>query len=176
LSQDVDLFCSDLRDVRKLVDSLPKLARERGHPLTLVRDEGSFARAHCHLPGGSLEIDVVVESSPDLAPATLLEGVVVRSFDDMRASKLTCLLSRSEPRDLVDILFLERAGHSVEDDLALALRKDSGIDPAVLAWLMRQFPTRPMPQMLEPLSQDELVRFRDQLSERFRALSIPAEG
>ena len=40
----------------------------------------------------------------------LVEGVQVESLLDLRANKLTCILSRSEPRDLVDLLFLDRAG------------------------------------------------------------------
>ena len=65
-----------------------------------------------------------VESS-----GTRVEGVVVESLADLRANKLTCLLSRSEPRDLVDLLFLDRAGYPPERDLMLALRKDAGLDP-----------------------------------------------
>ena len=59
-----------------------------------------------------------------------LEGIVVESLSDLRANKLTCILSRSEPRDLVDLYFLDRAGHPPERDLELALKKDAGIDPA----------------------------------------------
>ena len=94
----------------------------------------------------------------------------------MKSSNLCAcvsLLSRSEPRDLVDVLFSERAGFPMETDLAQALRKDSGIDPGVLAWLMAEFPTQPMPQMLEPLSQAELLQFRDQLRERFKRMAMP---
>ena len=101
---------------------------------------------------------------------------------DLRASKHTRLLSRSEPRDLVDVLFLERAGFSPEADLALALRKNAGIDPGVLSWLVAQFPVEPLPMMLEPLSSDErratsygLRAYRDRLAERFRRLAVPED-
>ena len=61
-------------------------------------------------------------------------------------------------------MFLDRAGHSPEADLPLALRKDAGIDPGVLAWLLRDSPTSPLPQMLTPLREAELVQFRDALA------------
>ena len=175
LSHDVDLFCESREGVRTLVDALPSIAAETGARLELVRDAGSFARAHCELGGQSLELDLVWESPPDLGSPAVLEGVRVRSLEDLRASKLTCLLSRSEPRDLVDVLFIERAGYRVEADLPLALQKDRGIDPGVLAWLMREFPTRPMPKMLEPLSEDELLKFRGQLRDRLRSLAVPEQ-
>jgi Nucleotidyl transferase AbiEii toxin, Type IV TA system len=139
-----------------------------------VRDAGTFVRATVSLPGHAFELDLVHEALPDLEPPPpAIEGVVVESFVDLRAAKLTCLLSRAEPRDLVDIMFLDRAGHAPEADLPLALRKDAGIDPGVLAWLLRDFPTSPLPNMLVPLSKEGLTRFRDELAERFRRIALP---
>jgi hypothetical protein len=97
---------------------------------------------------------------------------VIESLADLRASKLTCILSRSEPRDLVDLYFLDQAGFPPVRDLEIALRKDSGIDPAVLAWLVAQFPTRPLPAMLKPLAVDQLVAFRDHLAESLRRVAV----
>jgi len=92
---------------------------------------------------------------------------------DLRASKLTCILSRSEPRDLVDLLFLDRAGYPPELDLALAVRKDGGVDPGVLAWLLDEFPVSPMPSLLLPLSVEELTAFRVRLKHRLRLAAVP---
>ncbi len=112
--------------------------------------------------------------TPDIeAPPPPIEGIVVQSLADLRAAKLTCILSRSEPRDLVDLLFLDRAGHPPESDLGLALRKDAGIDPGIRAWLLGQFPVEPLPQMLSPLSAAELTAYRDALRERMRRLAMP---
>jgi hypothetical protein len=122
----------------------------------------------------STELDLVFEAAADLEPPPQpIDGVVVESLADLRASKLTCLLSRAEPRDLVDVLFLERAGYAPEHDLVLAIRKDTGMDPGILAWLLKDFPVKPLPQMLLPLSIDELTRYRDALAERLRTFSLP---
>jgi hypothetical protein len=117
-------------------------------------------------------MDVVYEGTAPIEQGPMLEGVAVESFADLRASKLTCILSRSEPRDLVDLLFLDRAGFHPELDLPLALRKDGGVDPGILAWLLRQFPLDPLPMMLLPLTREELATFRDTLSERFRTIAL----
>jgi hypothetical protein len=85
----------------------------------------------------------------------------------------TFIRSRSEPRDLVDLLFLDRAGFAPEQDLMLALRKDAGIDPGVLAWLLTSFPVEPLPAMLVPLSSNELRNFRDLLRDRFKQTALP---
>ena len=135
---------------------------------------GSLVRARVQLSGDPIELDVVFDPVPDVEPTPPpVEGIIVESLADLRANKLTCLLSRSEPRDLVDLLFLDRAGYPPEADLMLALRKDAGIDPGVLAWLLGQFPVEPLPVMLSPLDPAALRAFRDDLRERFRTLALP---
>jgi hypothetical protein len=176
LSGDVDLFCHAAEDVRSLVRALPAVGAEAGLAIELVRDSGTFVRAAVRGSARELtrplDLDLVHEAVPDLEPPPPVEGVVCESLVDLRASKLTCLLSRSEPRDLVDLLFLDRAGYPPERDLALALRKDAGLDPGVLAWLLGQFPVAPLPRMLVPLDEDELRRFRDDLRERLRRVAV----
>ena len=122
-----------------------------------------------------MEIDLIHEPAADLAPPETVEDVVMESWIDLRASKITCILSRSEPRDLVDLYFLDRAGFSPQEDLDLALRKDAGIDPGVIAWLLGQFPVEPLPVVLSPLTKDELLEYRDGLRERMRRLAVPAD-
>lgn len=174
-TRDLDLFVHDREAHRALVSALPALATEAGVGIALVRDGGTFVRAVIDLGDEEpVDLDLIYEPAADLEPPpAAVEGVVVESLADLRASKLTCLLSRSEPRDLVDLLFLERAGHRPEVDLPGALAKDAGIDPGILAWLLREFPTSPMPMMLVPLTPEELRAYRDDLASRFRRLGVP---
>jgi hypothetical protein len=171
---DVDLFVHDAEDMRALVGFLPGAAAGSGIEVTLLRDVGHLVRARLEdRDGNSVEVDVVHEPVADIAaPPPPIEEIVVESLADLRASKLTCILSRSEPRDLVDLYFLDQAGFPPERDLDIALRKDAGVDPAVLAWLLAQFPTRPMPTMLVPLTLDQLEKFRDELAEKMRRSAI----
>jgi hypothetical protein len=174
LSGDVDLFCHDHDAMRRLATALPRIAAECGATFDLRQDAGTHVRGRVVFAGRTVTLDVVHEALVDLEPpGPPLESVLVESFTDLRASKLTCLLSRSEPRDLVDVLFLERAGYRPEDDLALALRKDAGIDPGVLAWLLTTFPVEPLPVMLLPLEVPELVSYRNALAERMRRIAVP---
>jgi hypothetical protein len=174
LSADIDLFCHEPEGVRAIARDLPDVARECGGQIRVVQDAGTFVRAAVSLPGHTLELDLVHEAVADIEPPPPpVEGVVVESFADLRAAKLTCLLSRAEPRDLVDVLVLDRTGHAPEADLPLALRKDAGVDPGVLAWLLRDFPTSPLPRMLLPLTEDEVVHYRDELAERLRRVALP---
>jgi hypothetical protein len=174
LSRDIDLFCHDGPQHRELVTGLALIAPTVGVTCQIVRDGGHHVRATLSIDNQPTELDVVFEPAADLEPPPPpIDGVIVESLADLRASKLTCLLSRAEPRDLVDVLFLERSGYPPEQDLASALRKDTGMDPGILAWLLKDFPVRPLPQMLTPLSEGDLLRYRDDLAERLRRLSLP---
>lgn len=169
LTRDLDLFVHDRVEHRQLVRRLSELATELHLELSIVRDGGDFVR--CSL-GDNFELDVIYDAVVDLERPDRVEGVVVESLKDLRVNKLTCLLSRSEPRDLVDVLFLERAGHDPLRDLDAAIAKDAGMDPAVLAWLLTSFPLQPMPMMLEELDEETLRSFRDDLASRLRGLAV----
>jgi hypothetical protein len=171
---DVDLFFHDGDEMRILVGALSDIATGAGMKSEILRDARSLVRARIGSGEAATELDLVHEPQEDVEPPPApLEGIVVESLVDLRAAKLTCILSRSEPRDLVDLYFLDRAGHAPEEDLGAALRKDAGIDPGVLAWLLASFPTEPLPSMLLPISSEELRRFRDELAERLRRAAIP---
>jgi Nucleotidyl transferase AbiEii toxin, Type IV TA system len=167
---DIDLFVHDTGEMRALVELLPGVASAQGSVLTLQRDVGYLVRAELQTQDGTrVEVDVVNEPVADIeSPSSPVEGIIVESLTDLRASKLACILSRSEPRDLVDLYFLDQAGFPPERDLESALCKDAGIDPGALAWLLAQFPTHPMPSMLKPLTRSELESFRDRLADRMR--------
>ena len=167
LSQDLDLFFEKLEDLRDTVRILPEIATP-AIPLSVVRD----AKSHVRIASTGFTVDFVYEPmAPIDPPERTDEGVLVDSLTDLRASKLACLLERSEPRDLVDVCFIERAGYSTENGMPAAARKDAGLDPGTLAWLLRTFPIDPLPEMLEPFTVDELRAFRDGLAERMRKLT-----
>ena len=170
MTGDVDLFCRDREDMRALVALLGDAAADADVSVTVVRDVGHLVRSRLEAGETEIEVDVVHDAAAEVeAPPPPVEGIVVESLADLRASKVTCILSRSEPRDLVDLYFLDRAGFPPDQDLEIALLKDAGIDPGVLAWLLSQFPVEPLPSMLEPLYPEELRRYRDELAERLRS-------
>lgn len=171
LSKDVDLFFRDRSSLRLLTDALSEAAAAAGGSIKIVQDAGTFVRAELQISSQRIDVDLAVDSTPELAPPQVIDGVEVLSLEDLRASKLTCLLSRSEPRDLVDVLFLERAGFQAESDLELALKKDAGVDPGIMGWLLDQFPVAPLPVMLSPLTSGDLKVYRDALSARMRRLA-----
>jgi hypothetical protein len=60
----------------------------------------------------------------------ILGGVRVDPPEEILANKLCTLLSRSEPRDLIDVRALEALGLDLDDALAAATLKDGGLTQA----------------------------------------------
>jgi hypothetical protein len=172
LSKDLDIFCDKREDVREVLACCHSIAADSGGSLVLVRDGGSFVRGHLKLPSHEIELDIAHEPSIPLAPRDVVEGIVVDSLSDLQANKITCLLSRAEPRDLVDLYFLDRKEKKPETFLQDALQKYAGIDPAILSHILKGFPVGPLPVMWRELDADTLAKFRDELVRRFRNVAV----
>ncbi len=103
----------------------------------------------------------------------VINGIRVDSPKEIMANKLCALLSRSEIRDLVDVLELEKAGFRVDDALPSAALKDAGLTPAQLAWVLSQIK---LGEDLTPpggISVPELRYYLDSLIARLTRLAFP---
>ncbi len=173
LSRDVDLFVGSREDLALLKRELPDCTDASGATLAIRQDSGSFLRYSLAFPSGAEGLlDLAVE--PQLAEPVKIEGILTEPIEILAASKVACLLSRCEPRDLVDIYFLEKAAHPPEECLAMAAKLDAGLDPALLAWLLRDIPVEPLPVMLKPITKEDLLAYRDALGKRFRRMALPS--
>lgn len=120
-------------------------------------------------------IDLVRDRAPQIHVEKLdRDGVLVDPPAEILANKLCTLLSRGEVRDLVDVLYLERAGLRVEDALAPASTKDGGLTPAQLAWVLSQITVGPDARIPAGITPDELRSFLEDLVSRLTRLAWPA--
>ena len=104
-----------------------------------VRTAPEFRRVLLTRGDESVIVDLVIEHAEQLRPEKPLHGVVrVDPAEEIFANKLCTLLGRSEIRDLVDVRALEGLGLSLTEALAGGQRKDGGLTPAQLAWVLSQ--------------------------------------
>ena len=101
-------------------------------------------------------------------------GVRIDPIEEILVNKLTAALSRSEERDLVDLLYLERAGYRAEQALTAALAKDGGCTPAALAWVLSQVNVPEDAALPGGISGREMRAFLADLVRRLRAAAMPA--
>lgn len=122
----------------------------------------------------SVIVDLVRDQAPHGPEPTRAFGIIqVDPPSEILANKLCTLLSRCEPRDLVDVLFLERAGHRIEDVLPVAQSKDGGLTPAQLAWVLSQIRIGDEARIPGGLRPAELRDFLADLQRRLTQLAFP---
>lgn len=103
-----------------------------------------------------------------------LSKLLVDSPEEILAKKLGGLISRVEVLDLVDVRALEAAGCNLRDGLAMAVRRDAGLTPAQLAWVLSQFRYSDDANLPGGLTVDELRSYQDNLLSRLLRLALPA--
>jgi len=137
-THDLDLFTlSPIMDDG--VRALRLAARRVGASWQELRTAPDFRRVLLSRDDDSVIVDLAVEHSEQIQPEKPAHGSVrVDPAEEILANKLCALLGRAEIRDLVDVRALEGLGLSLIDALAAAERKDGGLSPAQLAWVLSQ--------------------------------------
>jgi hypothetical protein len=101
-------------------------------------------------------------------------GVVrVDPAEEIFANKLCTLLSRSEIRDLVDARALEGLGLSLAEALAAGQRKDGGLTPGQLAWVLSQITIGDGAEIPAGVAPAELREYLRGLVDRLARLAHP---
>lgn len=161
----------------------------------LLEEGGRALRAACEALGASLQevvhapdfrrfvarsgdasvlVDLVHDRAPKgRRPGVKVGSVVVDPPEEILANKLCTLLSRSEPRDLVDVLALDRAGFRVEDAVPLAALKDGGLTPGQLSWVLSQVAIGDDADVPGGCSPQDLRDFLDDLQHRLARMAWP---
>jgi len=93
--------------------------------------------------------------------------------NEILANKLCTLLSRAEIRDLVDVQALEKAGHHADEALPLAMRKDGGLTPGQLAWVLSQISIGDDARIPGDLSVAEVRAYLAELTARLARIAYP---
>lgn len=136
-TEDLDLFVQADR-LDEGVAALQGVAAGLGAEVERLRTSPSFRRFLVRRGEEGVVVDLVHDPVSSTAPKLRFGRIRVDTPQEIFANKLCTLLSRAEIRDLVDVRALERAGFELEDALALAARKDAGLTPGQLAWVLSE--------------------------------------
>lgn len=121
-------------------------------------------------------VDLVREHVFQLEPEKReINGIRIDSPEEILANKLCTLLSRSEIRDLIDVREFEKAGFSLKNAFQVAAKKDSGLSPAQLAWVLNQIKFGDDAQLPDNISLDELRDYLDDLINRLKKFAYPSK-
>jgi predicted nucleotidyltransferase component of viral defense system len=137
-THDLDLFATDDR-MDSAERSLERIAARIGARVVRTQTSPDFRRRTFERGNEAVVVDLVRERAPQLHDEKQRYGDVrVDPPDEILANKLCALLSRSEIRDIVDVMALERSGLDLRQGLRDAAIKDGGMTPAQLAYVLSQ--------------------------------------
>lgn len=127
-SEDLDLFTGEkdislgLRDFRAALD-------QAGFRVDAEPHQTGRTFARLFVGTRSVKVELACDSPFHIrASTTVLEGMPVRSLEDLAADKVLALFGRAAARDFVDVYQLLRTHFDWGDLLALARQKDPGFD------------------------------------------------
>ena len=176
LTDDLDLFSPPVESMDLAVQRLRRAAAAVGATLQAVQEAPEFRRFAALREEETTLVDLVIDRAPQLIVDKQVFGSVrVDPEREIAANKVTALLGRIAPRDLVDLFALFRRGYSLEAALADARLKDSAVDPATLAWVLSQWRLGPSIPLPLGVTLQDVEEMRAQLIEKLLALAIPRE-
>jgi Nucleotidyl transferase AbiEii toxin, Type IV TA system len=173
-TDDLDLFTHEKEAFDLGAFALQAAADAAGARLAIRQDAPGFRRYVVTRGSEAVLVDLVWERVPSAFPdKPERAGIRIDPIEEILVNKLTAALSRAEERDLVDLLFLERAGHRAEPALPAALAKDGGCTPAALAFALSQVRVAEAAQLAGGVTGRELRAFLDDLVKRLRSAAAP---
>jgi hypothetical protein len=173
-TDDLDLFALDASAFERGRFVLAAVATALGGVLQVRQDAPGFKRVVLTRGDEGLVIDLVKDTGPQLHLDKLeRDHIVIDPADEILANKLTAVVGRAEERDLIDVMFLERAGYPVEAALPAALAKDGGCTPATLAWLLSEITIPDGAVLPAGVSPAELRAYVTELIARLLVLAAP---
>jgi hypothetical protein len=173
-TDDLDLFTPQQAAFERGRFVLADVASAMGGRLEVRQDAPGFQRLILTRGDDGLVVDLVKDVSPQLHADKLdRDNILIDPADEILANKLTALVGRAEERDLIDVMFLERAGNSIDMALPVALAKDGGCTPATLAWLLSDVTIPDSVRLPAGVSAGELREYVSALIARLLALAAP---
>ena len=155
LSVDLDFFTVQSFDALALSRRLAQadtFTQEQRKKDTLL---GAFAQ---------VKVSFFRYSYPMLAPTATVLNTAIASVPDIGAMKLDAIGTRGRKRDFIDLYFVCRAGHSLEEVLGWYREKYQGVEVNLIHYIkaltyFEEAEADPMPRMLKRVSWDRAKRF-----------------
>jgi hypothetical protein len=142
VTDDLDLFTSEQRDVRLAAALVEEGLADSGWTVEIVRAGASFRRYRVTDPATARETLLDIGWDARLDPPGRTDLGPTLTIHELAADKVLALFGRAEARDLVDLHALSaRLGR--EDMLAAAREKDAGFDTYVFAQMLTRTAARP---------------------------------
>ena len=175
-TDDLDLFAAPPTSMAEGDRALRSAADALGASVEVKQDGVDFRRFVLARGEERTVVDLVIDRVPRVSDEVVLGGIHLDSLEEIAANKVCTLLSRMEPRDLVDLDRLLGTGIPLARAVGLARQKDGGADPATLAWVLSTWWVPRGTPLPEGTTADGLLALRDALVVQLTAMALPDPG
>jgi predicted nucleotidyltransferase component of viral defense system len=174
LSEDLDFFTGEERNVIDVLPVVEVINRELSGKLEIKRSARSIIQFLITRGEEMLHCDFAYDSPFRLKPTVLNPefGIFIDNELDIACNKLSALYDRNNPKDFVDIFFIDREIIAFDQLLIEALKKHIGLENYWLAQaLIKVEDFRVFPKMIRPLDIEEFKEFFRQKAEWLMTIS-----
>jgi hypothetical protein len=172
-TEHLDLFSAPGLDLAEPARALDEAARACGAQATPMQVYADFRRAKVVRGDEESIVDLVIDRAPMIdAEKSSFGAVRVDTLREIAANKICTLMSRSEIKDVVDLMALVEAGADLDRALTDAEKKEAGADPATLAWILSELTIGPEARLPGGIEPARVLAFRDALVPKLRAIAF----
>ena len=174
-TDDLDLFTLE-NEIETGFALVREVAKSLGATVESIQTSPDFRRLLVTRANEAAVVDLVREYVFQLEREKReINGIRLDSPEEILANKLCTLLSRSEIRDLIDVRQFENAGFSLKNAFQAAAKKDTGLSPAQLAWVLNQIRFGDDVQLPSDISVTELRDYLSDLINRLKKFAYPVK-
>ena len=162
VSEDMDFFTEEEGQVPQVLPILQEIVSKLNAQLEIKRSFRSYLEVLLAKEKETLRCDFALDSPYRLEKKIFKQeyGIYVDNVLDISCNKLSALYDRSDPKDFVDIFFIDREIISFERLVEEAKKKHIGLDNYWLAISLAKVEDLSiLPRMLKPITPDELKSF-----------------
>lgn len=162
ISEDMDFFTEEEGEVARVLPLIQDIVAELKGELDVKRSFRSYLEFFITRSEELLRCDFALDSPFRLGEKVFKEeyGIYVDNVLDISCNKLSALYDRGDPKDFVDIYFIDREVIPFEKLVEEARKKHIGLDNYWLAVsLARVEELSILPRLLKPVTIEELKGF-----------------
>ncbi len=172
-TEDLDLFTPPGPDLADVTRALDEAARSVGATMAPQTTYIDFRRFLVRRGDEICVVDLVIDRTPPIdAEKTSFGTIIVDTKREIAANKIVTLLSRSEIKDLVDLIMLAESGADLDQAIMDARKKDGSAEPATLAWLLEQIEIGPEARLPGAMAPERVLLMRDNLVRHLRRMAF----
>ncbi len=167
-SEDLDLFTLDHDALDAIEREIPNLANRIGSSWSIKVKVADFRMVIVERPPElALKIDLVRDAGPQFGDRQRFGSITADSMLNIAVNKVTAVFGRTAVKDFVDLYFLLQRGYTLEQLMRMAKEKDLGFTEFYFAGSLQQIQQiHSLPQMIQPLTLEELRAFYEPLAEQ----------